>query len=105
MENKSYNLRHVCCDMTDFREKRHKFVFEYRKNTHIVIYYGNEKYDFQKAMLPDAVKTAIKQLIQEKIKTEQHTWKYPRAAYWKPAATIITRKEPPCQKKKQQQPL
>lgn len=105
MENKSYNLRHVCCDMTDFREKRHRFVFEYQNNTHIVIYYGNEKYDFQKAMIPETVKTAIKQLIQEKMTVEQHTWKYPKAAYWKPAATTITRKEPPCQKKKKQQPL
>lgn len=81
MNKTKYHIRHIRCNMQDFRADRHRFYFEYNGKTEMVSCYGSVDCHFENTELPEAVKEEILGIIFAKMDRKEKSWRYPAEAY------------------------
>ena len=75
-----YNLRHVRCNMEDFRADRHRFHFTYEQRPYMaecfhgsyIVFWGGP---------PKEIEEEVSKEIFERIDKNEYKWRYPQEAY------------------------
>lgn len=82
MNKTPYKLRHVACNMKDFKSDRHRFRYEYNEKEYTASCYEGISIIYEhEDEVPSNVRGEIREIIYHKIDTEERKWRYPQAAY------------------------